>query len=84
MPSIRHWIKCGMRKFDELHCRAKKYQNVVHWIDFLQCTNKVAKNVQKAHYDYTNQTIGDRLIKQPKSFWSYVNMNVVDKGQSTF
>ena len=29
---------------------------------------------QKAHYNYINHTIGDRLTEQPKSFWSYVKL----------
>ena len=34
----------------------------------------MAKTVQKAHYNYVNHTIGDRITEQPKSFWSYVKL----------
>ena len=40
----------------------------------MQRRNKVAKIVQKAHYNYINHTIGDRLTEQPKSFFSYVTL----------
>ena len=63
-----------MRRRDKLHCRARKYQDVVHWDHFRQCRNKVAKMVQKAHYNYNNHTTSDRLSEQPKSFWSYVKL----------
>ena len=29
---------------------------------------------RKAHYDFINHTIGNRLTEQPKSFWSYIKL----------
>ena len=74
LPWIRLRIKHSMQRRDELHCRARKYQDVVHWDHFCQCRNKVTEMVQKAHYNYINHTIGDRLTEHPKSFWSYVKL----------
>ena len=70
-PRISLRIKRGIWKTDELHCRARIYQDVVHWDHFRQCRNKVAKMVQKALHGKINHTIGDRLTEQPKSFCSY-------------
>ena len=70
---VTHAIR-SLRRRDKLHCRARNYQDVGHWDHFRQCRNKVAEMVQKAHYDYVNHTIGDRLIEQPKSFWSYAKL----------
>ena len=61
-----------MPRRDKLHCKARKYQDVVHWDCFRQCRNKVANMAQKAHHNNINHTIGDRLTEQQKSFWSYV------------
>ena len=30
--------------------------------------------IPKAHYNYINHTIGDRLTEQPKSLWSYAKL----------
>ena len=46
----------------------------VHWDHFCQCRNKVDKVIQIAFYNYINDTIGDRLAEQPKSFWSCVKL----------
>ena len=43
-------------------------------IIFCQRGNKVAKMVQKAHYNYISHTIGDKLTEQLKSFWSYTKL----------
>ena len=43
LPSISLRIKRSMRRRDKLHCRARKYQDVVHWDHFRQCRNKVKK-----------------------------------------
>ena len=63
LPRINVRIKGGMRKRDKLHCRGRKYQDVVHWDHFHQCRNKVAKMVQKLI-----------ITEQPKSFWSYFKL----------
>ena len=74
LPTISLSIKCSMRRRDNLHCKARKYQDVVHWDHFRQWRNKVAKMVPIAHYNYINHTIGDRLTEQPKSSWSYAKL----------
>ena len=43
LPWISLRIKCSMQKRDKLYCRARKYQDAVHWDNFCQCRNKVAK-----------------------------------------
>ena len=67
LPLIGLRIKRSMRRRDKLHCRAMKYQDVVHWDHSRQCRNKVAKMVQKAHYKYINHIIGDLLNNQNHS-----------------
>ena len=74
LPWISLSIKHSMQRREKLHCRARKYQDVGHWDHFCQCRNNVAKMVQKAKYNYINHIIGDRLIEQTKSFWSYVKL----------
>ena len=74
LPRISLWINGIMQRRNKLHCRVRKSQDVGHWDYFRQCRNKVAKMVHRAHYNYINQTIGDRLTEQPKSFRSYVKL----------
>ena len=64
----------GMRERYRFHCIARKYKDDAQLNNYRVCRNKLAKTVQKAHYDNINHKIGDLRTEQPRSFWIYAKL----------
>ena len=61
-----------MRKRDRLLTQAKKSKKTEDWNKFKAQRNKIPKLIKHSYHEYINSVIGNALVNNPKTFWSYV------------
>ena len=74
LPWISVQIKRLMRKRDKSYRKARRPDRPNYWSAFRKHRNFVAKIVAKAHRNYLNNTSGNSLTVNPKTFWNYVKL----------
>ena len=72
LPWVSTSIKREMRKRDRLLTQAKKSKKTEDWNKFKAQRNKIPKLIKHSYHEYINSVIGNALVNNPKTFWSYV------------
>ena len=75
LPWITAEVKRKLRKRDRKFKKARISSSSADWKAYRSYRNYVTKYIRQCHQGYVNNVIGESLIDNPKSFWSYIRMH---------